>query len=119
MSDTPGKTAPPNLVQVTDKALEEIRRLKATEENPDAQGLRLGVKGGGCSGMSYKLSFDKRQDNDYVIDLPGIQMFIDPKSAIYLKGITLDYQDGLEGKGFVFINPNATNVCGCGESFSV
>jgi iron-sulfur cluster assembly protein len=118
MSDTASKTAPPNLVQITEKALVEIQRLKAAEP-PENEGLRLGVKGGGCSGMSYKIAFDKRNDNDYVVEAEDVKVFIDPKSAIYLKGITLDFQDGLEGKGFVFVNPNASNTCGCGESFSV
>ncbi len=121
MSDSTYKTAPPDLIKVTDKALHEIQHLY--QEQPSApsatEGLRLGIKGGGCSGMSYKLAFDARQDNDYVVEMPGIQIFIDPKSAIYLKGITVDYESGLEGKGFVFINPNATSTCGCGESFSV
>lgn len=122
MSETvPAKTAPPNLIQLTEAAVGEVEKLfhEEHQKNADVEGLRLGIKGGGCSGMSYNLTFDARQSNDYVVDVNGLSVFIDPKSAIYLKGITLDYQSGLEGKGFVFINPNATNTCGCGESFSV
>ncbi len=121
MSETANRTAPPNLISISDKAMDEIKRLYQSEQEnsqPKA-GLRLGVKGGGCSGMSYRIEFDEKLDNDYVVDAEGINVFIDPKSAIYLKGLTVDYQGGLEGKGFVFINPNATNTCGCGESFSV
>lgn len=117
MSEVSTKVAPPNLVSITEKALAEVKRLLALEEA--GKGLRLGVQGGGCSGMSYKLSFDHAQEKDYALDQTGITVYIDPKSAIYLKGITVDFQDGLEGKGFVFINPNATSTCGCGESFSV
>lgn len=122
MSDILSKAASPNLVNITDKALDEVRLLlekEAPSGDAGEYGLRLGIQGGGCSGLSYKLNFDKRKDNDYVQEFGGIKVFIDPKSAIYMKGITLDYQGGLEGKGFVFINPNATSTCGCGESFSV
>lgn len=115
------RVAPPGLVVITDKAATEARRLFEGEHAADATktGLRLGVKGGGCSGLSYSLLFDGAKANDYVIDLEGLPVYVDPKSAIYLKGIVLDFQDGLEGKGFVFSNPNATSTCGCGESFSV
>lgn len=122
MSETAKRVAPPNLIQITDKALEEIQALYQAESQSNTeplQGLRIGVKGGGCSGMSYKLAFDQQAPNDYVLDVTGVPIFIDPKSAIYIKGMTVDYQGGLEGKGFVFINPNATNTCGCGESFTV
>jgi iron-sulfur cluster assembly accessory protein len=121
MTETASKNAPPGLVKITDKALQEVKNLYDAEAKDDTgnKGLRLGVKGGGCSGLSYHLAFDARQDNDYIIDANGIPVFVDPKSAIYLKGITLDYQGGLEGKGFVFVNPNASSTCGCGESFSV
>ena len=75
--------------------------------------------GGGCSGLSYKIDFGEQKENDRVISFNHFNVFIDPKSSIYLRGVTLDYQDGLNGKGFIFTNPNATNTCGCGESFSV
>lgn len=109
------------LVQVTPAALKQVRRLLEDEQEANAAitGLRLAVKGGGCSGFSYKLAFDGEQPKDNVATIEGVQVYIDPKSAIYLKGITLDFHGGLDGKGFVFLNPNASSVCGCGESFNV
>jgi len=107
------------LVNITDKAKAEIRAIFEREENQGDVGLRLGVVGGGCSGLSYQMEFSQRRPDDSVIECGEFRVFLDPKSTIYLKGITLDFQDGLQGKGFVFGNPNATNTCGCGESFSV
>ena len=106
------------LVQVTEAALAELKRL-AQEEGQDKEGIRLGVKGGGCSGFSYVREFDNQREGDLVIEYDGVKFFLDRKSAIYLKGIMLDYTGGIKGKGFVFQNPNATSTCGCGESFSV
>ncbi len=105
-------------VKITPKAIEEVKRLIQAEGKPEI-GLRLGVKGGGCSGLSYDLQFTPQEEKDTVFDADGFKVFIDPKSVIYLKGMQLDYQDGLHGKGFVFSNPNATSTCGCGESFSI
>ncbi|MBS1955635.1 MAG: iron-sulfur cluster insertion protein ErpA [Cyanobacteria bacterium SZAS-4] len=105
------------LVNITEPAAEEVKRL-LTEE-PDKSGLRLEIRGGGCSGMSYGLSFDNVQEKDNVVEAHGVKVFIDPKSSIYLKGTTLDFQNGLEGKGFVIKNPQAKSSCGCGSSFSV
>ncbi|HMO23472.1 MAG TPA: iron-sulfur cluster assembly accessory protein [Candidatus Melainabacteria bacterium] len=99
------------------EAAEQVKTLLAEEEGK--QGLRLEIRGGGCSGMSYGLSFDNQQEKDHVIETHGIKVFIDPKSAIYLKGTVLDYHSGLEGKGFVIKNPQAKSSCGCGNSFSV
>lgn len=107
------------LVDVTDRAQREIVEIFAREEPGEEVGLRLCVIGGGCSGLSYEMEFDQTRENDNVIEYQGFRVLLDPKSSIYLKGVTLDYQDGLKGKGFVFVNPNATNTCGCGESFSV
>ncbi|MBT3984376.1 MAG: iron-sulfur cluster assembly accessory protein [Bacteriovoracaceae bacterium] len=107
------------IVTLTEKAIERIAQIVAAESPAEGKGLRLGVVGGGCSGLSYKIEFSEIKDNDFSIKLEGIQILIDPKSAIYLKDVTLDFQDGLEGKGFVFENPNAKNTCGCGESFTV
>jgi len=106
------------VVALTPNAQEEVRRLIAADGKPGL-GLRLGVKGGGCSGFSYRLEFDQKKEGDTVIPSEGFSVFLDRKSLIYLRGITLDYQKGLQGKGFVFHNPNASNTCGCGESFSV
>jgi iron-sulfur cluster assembly protein len=106
------------LVKLTPSAQTEVKRLLA-EQNKPGLGLRLGVKGGGCSGFSYKLEYDQKKDGDIVVPFDGLSVYLDRKSTIYLRGITLDYQPGLTGKGFVFHNPNATNTCGCGESFSI
>jgi len=106
------------LVELTPTAQTEVKRLIAAENKPD-MGLRLGIKGGGCSGLSYVLDFTQRQEGDTVIDYDGFQVFLDRKSTIYLSGIRLDHQSGLTGRGFVFENPMASNTCGCGESFSL
>ena len=106
------------LIEITDKALTQIKHIFTEENKGPEYGLRLGVVGGGCSGLSYKVDFDTVKDKDNILEFEGVKVFIDLKSSIYLKGITLDFQDGLNGKGFVFTNPNATNTCGCGESFS-
>ena len=108
-----------DLVTITDKARAEIHAIFEREETGGDVGLRLGVIGGGCSGLSYQMEFSERRPDDSVLEFDGFSVLLDPKSTIYLKGITLDFQDGLQGRGFVFSNPNATNTCGCGESFSV
>lgn len=107
------------LVVITDKAQAEIRSIFEREQKDGQVGLRLAVIGGGCSGLSYEMEFSERRDDDTIVGYEGFEVFLDPKSTIYLKGITLDFEDGLQGKGFVFANPNATNTCGCGESFSI
>ena len=83
------------------------------------RGLRLAVIGGGCSGLQYKIEFSDKKEKDNVLSFGEVEVLIDPKTSIYLKGVVLDFNDGLNGKGFVFKNPNAANTCGCGESFSV
>lgn len=105
-------------VALTPGAADEVRRLLVAEQR-DGQGLRLGVAGGGCSGLVYKVEFDTRRDGDLVVPQDGFDVYLDRKSAIYLRGITVDHQAGLGGRGFQFRNPNATNTCGCGESFAV
>ena len=105
------------IVSATEGALKELKRLMESEA--EADGVRLGVKGGGCSGLSYVLEFSQQREGDNIVEQDGIRFYMDRKSTIYLKGIVLDYKEGLEGKGFVFTNPNATSTCGCGESFSV
>jgi iron-sulfur cluster assembly protein len=107
------------LIDITEKALAQIQSI-ATSENPDGKkGLRLAVTGGGCSGLSYKIEFSEPREKDNVLVFGEVKVLIDPKSTIYLKGIVLDFKDGLNGKGFIFDNPNAKNTCGCGESFSL
>jgi iron-sulfur cluster assembly accessory protein len=104
------------VVQLTDEAQIEVKRLVLEEGKP---GLRLGIKGGGCSGLSYMLEFTNEEDGDTVVEFDDFKVFLDRKSTIYLSGITLDYQSGLQGRGFIFQNPQASNTCGCGESFSI
>ena len=111
-------TVTSDFVKITPKASEEVTKLVKAENNSEI-GLRLAVKGGGCSGLSYDLSFTPKEDGDTIIEHVSFNVFMDAKSMIYLKGMQLDYQDGLQGKGFVFVNPNATSTCGCGESFSI
>jgi iron-sulfur cluster assembly protein len=107
------------IVGITDKALLQIKTI-FQKENPELKSaLRLMVVGGGCSGLSYKIEFSDPKDKDHVQEYGEVKVVIDPKSSIYLKGVVLDFQDGLNGKGFVFENPHAKNTCGCGESFSV
>jgi iron-sulfur cluster assembly protein len=110
-------TSATQLVNVTAEAAQEIKKLLVEETGKS--GLRLAVKGGGCSGMSYGLAFDNAEDKDNITEVDGVKVFVDPKSAIYLKGVTLDFEGGLQGKGFILKNPNAKSSCGCGESFSV
>lgn len=106
------------MIALTPSAIEEVKRLQAKQPHPDL-GLRVGVKGGGCSGLSYVLNFDARHEGDNIFEFEGTRVFVDPKSLLYLEGLTLDFSDSLEGRGFKFINPNASKSCGCGESFSV
>jgi iron-sulfur cluster assembly protein len=108
------------MISVTDKAKERIIALRKEENHSDQHNIRVSVKGGGCSGLMYDLGFDdKTNPADQVFEDKGIKILVDKKSLLYLLGTTLDFSDGLNGKGFQFINPNATRTCGCGESFSV
>ena len=107
------------LLTITERAQAEIRTIFEHEKKNGEIGLRLGVIGGGCSGLSYEMEFSVRRPDDSLIECDGFTVLLDPKSTIYLKGVTLDFRDGLQDRGFVFANPNATNTCGCGESFSV
>lgn len=104
------------IVSVTPSAKKEIERRLS--EKP-GKGIRLGVKGGGCSGFSYFIDVGDRHPDDRIDDSYGFNIYIDPKSSLYLKDSTLDYESGFMGSGFKFKNPNASNTCGCGESFSV
>lgn len=106
-------------ITLTQKAAEQVLKIKSENNIPAEHGLRVGVKGGGCSGLTYVLGFDSQsKPTDKVFEMHGVKVFIDPKSLFFLSGTELDYQDGLNGKGFVFNNPNATRTCGCGNSFS-
>lgn len=111
--------SPSSVVSLTDSARAEVLRLLGEAERYDT-GLRLSVAGGGCSGLSYGLEFTGQEPGDMVTEIEtGLRVFVDPKSVLYLKGVTVDFERGLSGRGFVFRNPNAENTCGCGESFSV
>jgi len=108
------------MITVTPAAVQEVTRMLANQNPKDAEaGLRLAVKGGGCSGLSYDMAFDKMKTGDHQFDYESLKVFVDPKSFLYLDGMTFDYADTLKDKGFKFINPNASKTCGCGESFSV
>jgi iron-sulfur cluster assembly protein len=108
------------MIQVSEKAKDKILEIKRSESRSEDFHVRVGVKGGGCSGLMYDLTFDDvLQTNDKVIEDQGIKLVVDKKSVLYLAGTTLDFSDGLNGKGFQFLNPNASRTCGCGESFSV
>ena len=108
-----------SFINLSSQARSEVTKL-LDEKNEPGLGLRLSVAGGGCSGLTYKLDFTLQEPGDNVIDAEeGFRIFVDPKSLLYLKNMQVDYQGGLNGKGFVFSNPNAQNTCGCGESFSV
>ena len=104
----------------TDKALAKVRTAMAKEGvSPEQGGLRLGVQGGGCSGLSYNVRFDTQpRERDRIFQFSDVRVFVDPKSFIYLNGMVLDYQETLMQQGFVFVNPQATKSCGCGTSFS-
>ena len=125
MTDTaPAPTAKrPSPVQLSERAAAEVRRIVANKQIPERFGLRVGVKGGGCSGMSYVLGFDKQRDHDLTFQLGAdsgepITVYLDKRQGLYLMGTTVDYHDGLDARGFVFENPNATETCGCGSSFN-
>ena len=104
-------------IQVTERALKRVRAAMAKEGvSPEEGGLRLGVQGGGCSGLSYNIRFDtKPRERDRVFEYDGIKVFVDPKSFIYLHGMTLDYMDEATQKGFIVVNPGASKGCGCGS----
>ena len=103
------------MINLTDKALAEIKRLR-----PENAALRVTVQAGGCSGLRYVLAFETKDPNqsDKLTEINGLKVFIDAKSALFIKDLTIDFADGLEGTGFSFENPNATRSCGCGSSFA-
>ena len=106
-------------VSLTASAKEEIKRMMNAEGFDSAQALRIGVKGGGCSGMTYVLGFDKKTDKDDSFDIDGIPCVMDRTHGIYLMGMEINWEGGLNSRGFTFTNPNASKTCGCGTSFAV
>ncbi|HVZ40571.1 MAG TPA: iron-sulfur cluster insertion protein ErpA [Candidatus Kapabacteria bacterium] len=120
VTDAAPTAAPSSPIVLTEKAVDEVKKIMEANSIPETYGLRVGVKGGGCSGLSYTLGFDaEKREADKVIEQDGITLFIDAKSLFYLMGTQLDFTDGLNGRGFVFNNPQATKTCGCGSSFGV
>jgi iron-sulfur cluster assembly protein len=108
------------MITVTEKAKSKALTIMQEEKKPADSFIRVGVEGGGCSGLTYKLEFDNQiRPDDKVFEDKGIKIVCDRKSFLYLVGTELDFSDGLNGKGFAFHNPNASRTCGCGESFSV
>jgi len=108
------------MITVSDIAKEKLAELRRAEGHAESAFLRVGVEGGGCSGLTYQLKFDNEMKaDDKLFEDKGVQIVVSKKSFLYLVGTELDFSDGLNGKGFQFKNPNATRTCGCGESFSV
>ncbi len=106
-------------VTFTAGAINEIKRLMNEEDFDASQYLRVGVRGGGCSGMTYVLGFEKIEDKDEIFEIDGINCIINPAHGIYLTGMEIHWEGGLNSRGFTFTNPNATKTCGCGTSFAV
>lgn len=115
----PGVNAAESPVFVTPRAAEEIRKLIRSKNVPEGFGLRVGVRGGGCSGMSYILGFDRKREHDLLFAIDDLTIVMDRRHGLYLMGTTVDYHDGLDARGFTFENPNAASTCGCGSSFGV
>lgn len=108
------------MIEITDKAKDKIIELREKDGHASNHHIRVAVKGGGCSGLMYDLQFDDAQhEKDQIFEDKGIKIMVDKKSLLYLAGTVLDFSDGLNGKGFQFVNPNAMRTCGCGESFAV
>ncbi|MFT5168466.1 MAG: iron-sulfur cluster assembly protein [Saprospiraceae bacterium] len=105
-------------VNLTDGAITQLKRIMEQQNVPANHGLRIGVKGGGCSGFSYILGFDEQKEKDDTFEINGIKVLMEKSHGIYLLGMEIDWVEGLENRGFSFTNPNATDTCGCGTSFS-
>jgi iron-sulfur cluster assembly protein len=110
------KAAPP--VAFTPGAMIELHRLRESLSLTNDQFLRIGVKGGGCSGMSYLLAFDKKEEKDLEYEVEGIPVVMNKAHTMYVAGMIVDWEEGLNNRGFTFNNPNATETCGCGQSFA-
>jgi iron-sulfur cluster assembly protein len=104
-------------VVLTDTAIEQLNKIYEDQNIPEGHGLRLGVKGGGCSGFSYVLGFDEKQEGDDTYEIGGITVFMQKAHGLYLMGMEVDWIEGLNNRGFSFNNPNAKSTCGCGTSF--
>lgn len=104
-------------ISFTENAVKEIRHLRNSEDNIN-KGLRIGVEGGGCAGFSYILKFDSKTDNDNTYFIDEVEIYIDKTQEMYIYGTIIDFKQGLDNRGFIYENPNATSTCGCGTSFS-
>ena len=116
MEDTKTTLAAP--INLTDGAIEQLTKIRNEQNLGEEYGLRVGVKGGGCSGFTYILGFDAAKDNDQIFNIKGIKVLMEKAHGLYLAGMEIDFVDGLNNRGFSFNNPNATDTCGCGTSFS-
>ncbi len=105
-------------ISISSSALKQLERLRTENNVPEDYGLRVGVKGGGCSGFSYVLGFDEQKENDQIFSIEGIKILMEKAHGIYLIGMEVDWLEGLNNRGFTFNNPNASETCGCGTSFS-
>lgn len=113
------ETIAPSPIKLTTGAVQELNRIRQEDGFDPSQYLRIGVKGGGCSGLSYILGFDAKMEDDEVYELEGIPVVMKKAHGIYLLGMEVDFQNGLNARGFTFTNPNASSSCGCGTSFAV
>ena len=111
-------TTTDNVITVTDKAAAKVKSLRDGSEDTKGKPLRVYVEAGGCSGFQYGMSFDEPKSDDARLESEGVAMIVDPASLAYLQGTSIDFDDGLHGKGFELKNPNAQSTCGCGKSFS-
>ena len=116
--DTSKNTVDGPTVRLTERAATQVKKILADQQSDGELYLRVAVEGGGCSGLSYKLGLDHKTEEDQVIQSQGLDVLVDSKHVMYLKGITIDYPDGLDARGFTFDNPNADETCGCGSSFA-
>ena len=115
VTETQTATAP---IGITESAMTQLLRLMAEQQVPEGYGLRVGVKGGGCSGFSYLLGFDIQKEKDRSYQIGDLNVYIDRAHEMYLIGMEIDWHEGLNNRGFIFENPNAKSTCGCGSSFS-
>jgi iron-sulfur cluster assembly protein len=113
------ETIAPSPIKLTTGAVQELNRIRQEDGFDPSQYLRIGVKGGGCSGLSYVLGFDAKMEDDDIYELEGIPVVMKKAHGIYLLGMEVDFQNGLNARGFTFTNPNASSSCGCGTSFAV
>lgn len=105
-------------VHLTERAARQVEKIRSDEKLSDNLYLRVAVEGGGCAGLSYKLGFDEETENDLHLNLENVDVVVDKRHMLYLDGVTIDYPDGLDARGFTFSNPNASDTCGCGSSFA-